>query len=249
MPNTVVFRGLAQEQADAVKPDHPESGPAPVSSIPESPPATKPATPVPGSLPFDQITQFITGLVKTAKPIGRKFKGVRSLGILPGGQLIFNSELQLDTDGSDVGAGDQTHQDQTSYRYANGSSINANKVPFFVLPQKSRWVTDLGIKLGDIGVVNYKDKLAFAVFADFGPQTKLGEGSIELHRRLGFERVKNNKIRDVGIGRGVITIVFPGSRLGSRPRDEASLLDLIQSRGKAKFAQLGGALPAEPAVA
>jgi hypothetical protein len=86
------------------------------------------------------------------------------------------------------------------------------------------------------------------VFADFGPQTKLGEGSIELHRRLGFERVKNNKIQDVGIGPGVITIVFPGSGLGSRPQDEASLLDLIQRRGKAKFAQLGGALPAEPAV-
>ena len=218
---------------------------------PDGPAAAGPGlvSPGPGSLPFDQITQFITGLVKNAKPIGRNFKGVRSLGILPGGQLIFDSELQLDTDGSDVGAGDQTHQDQTSYRYADGRSINANKVPFFVLPQKSRWVTDLGIKLGDIGVVNYKDKLAFAVFADFGPQTKLGEGSIELHRRLGFERVKNNKIRDVGIGRGVITIVFPGSRLGSRPRDEASLLDLIQSRGKAKFAQLGGALPAEPAVA
>jgi hypothetical protein len=192
------------------------------------------------------MTQFtpddddIMQLVNSAKPIGIKFKDVTSLGTLPGGQLIFNSALQLDTDGSDVGLGDRTHQNQTSYRYADNSSINANKVPFFVLPQKSPWVTELGVELGAIGAVVYKGKLAFAVFADFGPQTKLGEGSIELHRRLGFERVHDNKVRDIGIDSGVITIVFPGSELPSRPSDQLTLLAYIDSQGPTLFQKIGG---------
>jgi hypothetical protein len=95
---------------------------------------------------------------------------------------------------------------------------------------------------GDIGFLKYKDKLAFAAFADFEPQTKLGEGSIELHRRLGFERVKNNKIQDVGIGPGVTTIVFPRSGPSSRLSDQQSLLDYIEAHGKALFQKVGGQL-------
>jgi len=187
-----------------------------------------------------KILGDIMQLANSAKPIGLKFKDVTSLGTLPGGPLIFNSALQLDTDGSDVGLGDRTHQNQTSYRYADGSSINANKVPFFVLPQKSPWVTQLGIKLGDLAAVVYKDKLAFAAFADFGPQTKLGEGSIELHRRLGFERVKGDKVSDIGIDPGVITIVFPSSGLPSRPSDQQTLLAFIDSQGPTLFQRIGG---------
>jgi hypothetical protein len=188
-----------------------------------------------------RILAGIVGLIEQGSVIQSPFQSrVDFLATLPGGELIFDSELQLDTDGSDVSVGDQFHQDQTSYRYADGSSINANKVPFFVLPQKSQWMTNLGIKLGDIGAVVYEDKLAFAVFADFGPQTKLGEGSVELHRRLGFERVKNNKIQDVGIGPGVITIVFPGSGPSSRLSGQQSLLDYIETNGKTLFQKIGG---------
>ena len=187
----------------------------------------------------------IVDLIKRARPINydafRASSHIRFLATLPDGQLMFESGLQLDTDGSGLG-GDATQQNRTSYRYIDNSSVNANHVPFYVLPLPKSWPHQFNIKMGDIAAVIYRGKLAFAAFADYGPHDKLGEGSIELHRRLGFERVHNQKIQDVGIDRSVITIVFPGSGLPSDPEHEKALLDHIDSEGKTLFQKLGGRL-------
>ena len=48
-----------------------------------------------------------------------------------------------------------------------------------------------------------------------GPRHGIGEGSIALHRALGHETIVNGRLRNVGIDRGVITIVFPHSGDGA----------------------------------
>jgi Fungal chitosanase of glycosyl hydrolase group 75 len=186
------------------------------------------------------IVQKIT----PASPIKKQFvKPPKILAKLPGGEIYFDSALELDTDGwpDGKGKGDSSWQPQTSLRYANKDSLNANAVPYFVLPLPGSWFNSRGCALGDYAAVIFKDQLAFAVFADLGPAKKLGEGSIELLRRLGEERIKaNGKVRNAGMGPRVITIVFPGSGRAVHRKDQATLLTAITKVARPLFETLGG---------
>src|SRR5262245_51326171 len=166
-----------------------------------------------------------------ASPIKKQFvKPPKILATLPGGEIYFDSALELDSDGwpDGRGKGDSSWQPQTSLRYASNVSINANAVPYFVLPQPSSWFKSRGCALGDYAAVIFKDRLAFAVFADLGPTKKIGEGSIELLRRLGEERIRaNGRIKNAGMGPRVITIVFPGSGRAAHRKNEDTLLAAI----------------------
>src|SRR5882724_3921588 len=64
-------------------------------------------------------------------------------------------------------------------RYVDAESIN-----FFVLPGK----LGLGVKLGDFGVVIRPEKsdYDYAIYADIGPASKIGEASIALAAALGI---------------------------------------------------------------
>ncbi len=204
-----------------------------------------PATyqPSPAALP---ILGGIAGLIPQARPIDQVFSPApKLLAVLPGGALYFNSELQLDTDGAPELSGDPTQQSDTSLNTRDRQAINANRVPYFVLPLPVSWPQQFGIGLGDLAAVIFGGRLAFAVFADFGPRTKIGEGSVELFRRLGQERVRpDGTVRDIGMGPGVITIVFPGSGAPADIESEATLLAAIAARGPDLFQNLGGVPPA-----
>jgi hypothetical protein len=165
------------------------------------------------------------------------------LGILPNKCLYFDSELQLDTDGwpDGRGRGDKYWQPTTSLRLADNSSLNANKVPYFVLPLPTSWPNDRGIFLGDYAAVIYQGKVTYAVFGDEGPKNKIGEGSIQLLRALGQERLRpNGRIENAGAGPGIITIVFPGSGQAADRKSEATLLAAIQSEGERLFTSMAG---------
>ncbi|MGH7064283.1 MAG: glycoside hydrolase family 75 protein [Stellaceae bacterium] len=203
-----------------------------------------PATyqPSPAALP---VLGGIASLFPQARVVDQVFSPApKILAVLPGGELYFDSELQLDTDGAPELAGDPTQQSDTSLHTHDRQPINANRVPYFVLPLPRDWPTQFGIALGDLAAVIFGGRLACAVFADFGPRTKIGEGSIELFRRLGQERVRpNGTVRDIGMGPGVITIVFPGSGTRADLENEATLLAAIAARGPSLFQSLGGVLP------
>jgi hypothetical protein len=169
----------------------------------------------------------------------------RLLARLQSGELYFDSNLELDTDGWPGGGdqGDPDWQASTSLECPNGDALNANEVPYFVLPLPTTWAAQFGISLGDYAAVFYKQFLAYAVFGDYGPKNKLGEGSIELLRQLGQERIKNNgQVINAGMGPGVITIVFPGSGAAADRTSQATLLTMINQKGPA----LLGALKAAP---
>ena len=118
--------------------------------------------------------------------------------------------MAIDADGSPRARQiDPTGQTQTSLRYPDGRSVNAETVPYFVLPGGQ--YKHLGIKLGDIAAVRYNGKVAFAVFADVGPRHKLGEGSIALAQELGIPASP----RTGGVRSGVEYLVFPGSGNGT----------------------------------
>jgi hypothetical protein len=158
--------------------------------------------------------------------IGKKF-----MCRFPGGQLYFDSKLELDTDGSIYSAHihDKTGQPTTSAKNPDGSSLDADLINYFVLP--GHFYHHYGIRIGDIGVVIYGMRKVFACFGDVGPSNKLGEGSIALHRELGHETIvgrdtqSGGRLINSGISSDVITIVFPGSGngFGRKNADSAAI--------------------------
>ena len=241
---------------DSVDSMHFELADETIARIPSEPMFDAALVPQPAAAPAPAITGFqvdpkaaallgdIVALIDNAQPIRQRFAGVSFAGTLSSGQLAFQSELQLDTDGWPDGKdrGDSTWQPDTTLQYMDGSYVNANAVPYFVLP--GSWFSQFGIKVGDLGAIVYKDKLAFAVFADVGPKSKLGEASLKLFRQLGEERLRlNGQVINSGMGGGVTTIVFPGSKPDAAYQNEGELLNYIHGRGSALFAQLGGHMP------
>jgi Fungal chitosanase of glycosyl hydrolase group 75 len=147
--------------------------------------------------------------------------------------LYLRSDLDLDSDGGDAPgiAWDATHQDDTSLHWPDGKPVDSNSIPFVVIP--GGW--NRGIKLGDMCHVQYANKVVAAIVADIGPQRKIGEGSIALHRLLGFERVRNGRIVDIGIDKGVRTVFYPGSGNGF-----CQTVDKINEAAESAWSKLSG---------
>ena len=192
-----------------------------------------------------EVLGRIVDMLADADPVNQSFALEPAfLGTLPNKCLYLDSELQLDTDGwpDGKGKGDKSWQPTTSLRYSdNGGSLDANRIPYFVLPLPKSWATSRGISLGDYAAAIYKGKVAYAVFGDEGPTDLIGEGSIQLLRALGDERLKpNGRILNAGAGPGIVTIVFPGSGQLAHRKDEPTLLAAIQSEGARLFAAMTG---------
>ena len=88
--------------------------------------------------------------------------------------------------------------------------VNASKIPFIALPPE--FTQQFGVSLGDLAVVvnAANRKHAYAIYADVGPNGKIGEGSIALAKALGI----NAKPRSGGVPSGISYLIFPKSGLG-----------------------------------
>lgn len=119
---------------------------------------------------------------------------------------------------------DKTRQIDDPRRY-----VNAEEIPFFVLPGKSKF----GAKLGDLGVVinTQNGLIQGCIHADNGPSGKIGEGSIALAKKLNIP----SSPRKGGVAHGIVYIVFPGSHSGW-----PLSLDEIHKTAQEKFSNWGG---------
>jgi len=158
--------------------------------------------------------------------------------MLPGGAFYFESKMDTDCDGAPSCPSIDPHgQTKTSYSW-KGAPIDALRANYFVLPSnlKSRLGSSSKLGLGDIAAVIYNGRLEFAIYADNGPTSKIGEGSVQLVQSLGFNPYKNGRIC-CGITSGVVVVVFPGSRgTYSSPYDRNS----VRSAGLSRFNALTG---------
>jgi hypothetical protein len=186
----------------------------------------------------------IVDLISCGEKVEHSFQtGPKIVLKLKTGELYFDSLLNLDTDGSIYFAQDGQGQYQTSIQNSDGTPIDSNSVPYFVLPEHG-FYQQFGIRLGDVAAVIYLDKIEFAVFADeYGHQhleEQLGEGSIALHRALGHETISaEGKLIDEAIEQDVITIIFPGSGI----KHNAQTPEKIREIGSRRFVEMGGVLP------
>lgn len=151
-----------------------------------------------------------------------------SLLRLPGTVIFYEAKMAVDIDGSKLAARlyrerkkagkPVIDQPDTSLRYADGTSIDADTVPYVAVPG-GNFRAAMGIKMGDIAAVVYRDTISYAVVGDVGPTCKIGEGSSRLHEQLGHKVcvARDGKgictlISDHGIEAGVLYFIFPGSR-------------------------------------
>lgn len=125
------------------------------------------------------------------------------------------SDLDLDTDGvREPGIHyESTHQSRTSLD-PKGEWLNSNALNFIVVPIGFSERHGSAVGIGTLATVVYAGRVAHSVVADLGPRQKFGEGSIALHRALGFERVHDGHIVDVGIDRGVLMLIYLRSQIG-----------------------------------
>jgi hypothetical protein len=107
--------------------------------------------------------------------------------------------------------------------------VDAETIPYFVLPGNQKFSANLG----DFGfVVNPSNgKSCGCIFADTGPEGKIGEGSIALAKKLGI----NSNPKGGGVEDGLAYIVFPGTKSGW-----PLSADEIHQKASKLFASWGG---------
>jgi hypothetical protein len=103
-------------------------------------------------------------------------------------------------------------EDQSIVRTNPLRYVDAIAIPYMVLPPQLMQAS--GAKLGDLAAIYNKNngKLTYAIFADIGPETHIGEASIAAAHNLGLELVN----KEGGADNGIIYLVFPGSGNGSK---------------------------------
>ncbi|MGI4949331.1 MAG: hypothetical protein ACRYHC_11690 [Janthinobacterium lividum] len=161
---------------------------------------------------------------------------VTALRRLPGGAIAYVSKLAVDLDGSAFACGpDHGRMDQCPttlmLRDAAGREVpvDADTVPYVVIPDAGppevagEFTRLTQVQVGDYGVVIASGRTVPVIVADTGPYSKLGEGSLALHRALGHEQCVGRKDGDVcrrvddegeSITADVTTVLFPGSATG-----------------------------------
>jgi len=202
--------------------------------------STSSSTPTQPSNPQPAPTGDVYALGNGAKSLGLSYTGtstpINAVHTSSGsvGAFAFQSKLDIDSDGATgiTQTQDPWHQDQTSLKFANGY-VDAKTVPYIVLPPSLAKAG--GAKLGDLVQVSYGGKSVYAIYADGGPSTKLGEGSMALASQLGI----NPDPRYGGMdSQKVKMTVLPGSgaQQGIVAGGPSVSFDDVQQKGAAAFA-------------
>ncbi|MFE9401123.1 glycoside hydrolase family 75 protein [Streptomyces sp. NPDC006530] len=130
------------------------------------------------------------------------------------GAVFWKADLDIDCDGQITAAcnrkTDPWFQPDTRFHQSNDKPLNAEKVPYVVVPGAGPlWDHDsAGITGGSVVAVVYDDKVEYAVVGDTGPSATIGEASYATAKALGM----NPDPRTGGAESGVTYILFQHSR-------------------------------------
>jgi hypothetical protein len=190
----------------------------------------------------------------------------------PGGRrmdvVYYECKFDIDNDGSGGNAeNDPFHQSDTSLHDIEGKALDANQIPFAVLPLdrsqskgKRPGLTDfgkdLGLGIGDVGIAFWRPKnrgpvrSSCFVYGDAGPPNKLGEGSVQLAKALGVNPnpvsggIDSNTIKR--LGKGIVHIGFPGSGKDFLTKGRVLRTSLVPDRIEARAKQLFASFLRQP---
>jgi hypothetical protein len=153
------------------------------------------------------------------------------------GTIYYDAKMAIDADGSPRAKSiDDAGQIDTSHHFPNDAPFNAETIPYIVLPlskNSETFIEDMGLALGDLAVVIYKNEIAPAIFADEGPVSRIGEGSIHLHELLPvhspWSDADRTQVFDSSVEGDVLVFVFAGSNID----DQLTPDNAVEKIGKA----------------
>jgi hypothetical protein len=171
--------------------------------------------------------------------------------------VFWKADMDIDCDGRPTRRcnrrTDPHFSPGTAYRQSDGHRLNAERLPYIVLPATSRiWNHHAhGVGGGSVAAVVYRDRVEYAVVGDIGPRDIIGEASYAAARRLGIPADPSTG----GVGSGVTYIVFKHSRIDAIEDHTAAvaagerlarrLLDGRTAREKGETARESGQTPPE----
>jgi len=108
--------------------------------------------------------------------------------------VVFRkADVDIDCDGQRTAAcnenRDPWYQDDTAFRQSDGRPLNAETLPYVVVPSASGiWDhTSAGIKGGGVVAVIHHGQVGYAVVGDTGPTSIIGEASCATAQALGID--------------------------------------------------------------
>ncbi|NUK10900.1 hypothetical protein HRW23_24245 [Streptomyces lunaelactis] len=131
------------------------------------------------------------------------------------GAVFFKADMDIDCDGKRTSKCNSTtdpwFQSSTAFQQSDGTQLDAEKLPFIVVPTASAiWnYRSSGVMGGTVAAVIYKDRVQYAVVGDTGPSGIIGEASYATAKALGI----TPDPRVGGVASGVTYILFTNSRV------------------------------------
>ncbi|MFE1407987.1 glycoside hydrolase family 75 protein [Streptomyces sp. NPDC058770] len=130
------------------------------------------------------------------------------------GAVFWKADMDIDCDGQITAAcnedTDPWFQPDTAFHTSDDKPLNAEKLPYVVVPSSSSiWnYSNAGIKGGGIVAVIYNNKVEYAVVGDTGPSKIIGEASYATAKALGIDPDPETG----GAESGVTYILFKNSK-------------------------------------
>ncbi|MFF8916209.1 glycoside hydrolase family 75 protein [Streptomyces sp. NPDC015032] len=131
------------------------------------------------------------------------------------GAVFWKADMDIDCDGQITAAcnknTDPWFQDDTAFHTSGDQPLNAEKLPYVVVPSSSSiWnYSSAGIKGGGVVAVIYNNKVEYAVVGDTGPNKIIGEASYATAKALGIDPDPKTG----GAESGVTYILFKNSKV------------------------------------
>ncbi|MFF4272329.1 glycoside hydrolase family 75 protein [Streptomyces sp. NPDC001536] len=129
--------------------------------------------------------------------------------------VFWKADMDIDCDGQpglrcNRGT-DPVFTDATAYQQSDGRQLNAERLPYIVVPTPSPiWdYRASGVRGGSVAAVIYQDRVQYAVVGDVGPREIIGEASYASAEALGIRPDP----RGGGTDSGVTYIVFKDSQV------------------------------------
>jgi hypothetical protein len=139
-----------------------------------------------------------------------------SVPVCDAGDAVFwKADMDIDCDGRRTthcnSRTDPSFQPATAFQQSDGAHLNAEKLPFIVVPTPGNiWnYKSSGIRGGSVAAVVYGGKVRYAVVGDTGPTQIIGEASYAAAKALGIDP---NPAKG-GTASGVTYIVFKNSKV------------------------------------
>ncbi|MEW2631463.1 glycoside hydrolase family 75 protein [Streptomyces sp. NPDC048389] len=144
-----------------------------------------------------------------------------------GGAVFWKADMDIDCDGRRTARcnrdTDPSYQSTTAFTGSDGRYLNAEKLPFVVVPVPSGiWdYRASGIRGGSAAVMMYEDKVVYGVVGGIGPSGIIGEASYAAAEALGIDP----DAATGGVASGVTYLVFKNSKV-SPIESHASAVEL-----------------------